>query len=935
MDTERRRGIRTRRDGVGGWRRRRVNVENGGSAYLIYLADGAVLQVFLIGLAGGDICWDGLSMKYGNGGTSATAASLAERARVYGVDALPPPTAKNILMWDAYNENVLPAVEWVKGVAIMVAIVVVIVVVLVDSLTDWQLKERQFRVLNAKGDERAHFMDVHDVVVGNVALIEPGDIIPCDDGVLLSGHGVRCDESGATEESEVIKKMKYRDCLELWKTLDDDEVGAVSHTDCFLISGSKILESVGSYVIVAVGPRSFHGRIMTCIGHGLLAQDKIAVAGSLGGLILFVGLLIRYFVKIGTDTPHMSPSQKGLAFVDILILSFTLVVASVPEAIALALAFASKRMTRENLLVRVLNSCKTMANASVIRTDKTGTLTQNTMSVVAGAVGGELVFVRDLTQNPERASPDATGPLAIIDLHSLNSAPPPPLDILLNHGIAINSTAFEDVDANTGVFMFVETALLAMARDLGLANYKAVREAAETLQAMSVVVRLPGGRARLYVKGASEVVVAVCARQVVATEGEDVMIKVTDEDDQARILESMTSHASQTLRTIAVCHRDFDTWPPKSDGEVSRTELARDVTLAGVFALRRPPSSWRPDSVLTARSIATQCGTFTPGGIVMEGPPFHALSDTERRATVQRLQVLAHSSPEDKRVLVNTLKELGEIVEVTGDGTNDGPALKVAHIGFFMGVTCTEVAKEAFDIAIVWGRAVNDAVRKFLQFQVTPAVVVTLVSALAGTSFEESVLSAVQLLWVAIVIETFAALALSTDCKPELRDAPLFTINMIKQILGQSAYQVGAILALYFRVDALLGFPLHDLHNYTVVFNAFVFAQIFNSTMYIFEGVLRNLWFMGITFVEIVVFAGVSLPLGVVSIPLGALIRMVHNDPCERAFKALGLYHEPTLLPTNQASLDFAHDELTSLLGAFRALRGGRLHRRGSSKGVV
>ena len=262
----------------------------------------------------------------------------------------------------------------------------------------------------------------------------------------------------------------------------------------------------------------------------------------------------------------------------------------------------------------------------------------------------------------------------------------------------------------------------------------------------------------------------------------------------------------------------------------------------------------------------------------MEGPDFRVLSDTERLSIVPRLQVLARSSPEDKRVLVNTLKALGEIVGVTGDGTNDGPALKAAHVGFSMGLTGTEVAKEASDIvlmddnfasivqAIVWGRAVHDAVRKFLQFQVTPtfaAVVVTLVSALASARTDGSVLGAVQLLWVAIVIDTFAALALATDPAspallaraPERRDAPLFTVDMLKQIVGQSAYQVVVVLVFHFLGDRILGLPAGDRRTDTLVFNAFVFAQIFNSfncrrldrALNIFEGIHRNPYFIGVT----------------------------------------------------------------------------------------
>jgi len=288
------------------------------------------------------------------------------------------------------------------------------------------------------------------------------------------------------------------------------------------------------------------------------------------------------------------------------------------------------------------------------------------------------------------------------------------------------------------------------------------------------------------------------------------------------------------------------------------------------------------DSVLTARSIANQCGIFTPGGIVMEGPVFRQLTQAERLEIVPRLQVLARSSPEDKKVLVETLKSIGEIVGVTGDGTNDGPALKTADVGFSMGIAGTEVAKEASDIilmddnfssivkAIIWGRCVNDAVRKFLQFQISvniTAVVITFVTALASNQ-EESVLSAVQLLWINIIMDTFAALALATDPasetqldrKPDKKTAPLFSTDMYKMILFQSTYQVLIILLFHFLGHRILGFD-HSINNddivRTLVFNTFVFAQIFNSIncrrldrrMNVFEGMLGNHYFIGITLI--------------------------------------------------------------------------------------
>lgn len=294
------------------------------------------------------------------------------------------------------------------------------------------------------------------------------------------------------------------------------------------------------------------------------------------------------------------------------------------------------------------------------------------------------------------------------------------------------------------------------------------------------------------------------------------------------------------------------------------------------------------DNVLTARSIALQCGIYTPGGVIMEGPHFRLLPPDVMKAIVPRLQVLARSSPEDKRILVETLKELGDIVGATGEGTNDGPALKTAHVGFAMGIAGTEVAKEASDIilmddnffslvkAIMWGRCVNDSVRKFLQFQISTnvtAVVVTSVTAVASSQ-EQSALSAVQLLWINLIMDTFAALALATDPasrvllnrKPDKKSDPLFTVNMIKQILGQSTYQIIVVLIFHFLGSRILGFEHvedstlqkhYELTVQTLVFNAFVFAQIFNSfnsrrldrKLNVFEGMSKNWYFLAITFI--------------------------------------------------------------------------------------
>jgi P-type Ca2+ transporter type 2C len=265
-------------------------------------------------------------------------------------------------------------------------------------------------------------------------------------------------------------------------------------------------------------------------------------------------------------------------------------------------------MTKENLLVRVLGSCETMANASVICTDKTGTLTQNEMTVVAGSIGIHAKFVRKLDENPARAGKEDTNrPNAkdfAVDILNLNSTLTPQLVELLSASIAINSTAFEDVDSDSGATVFIgsktETALLKFAQDLGWANYKATRDAADVVlmipfsserKYMGCLVRLPDGIHRLFVKGASEILTRKSTRHVIVhrdgandvpdgTGIETAPIGKLQEDNISR---TITFYASQTLRTIALCYRDFRSWPPKGaqlmdDGEVSISFVVKITT---------------------------------------------------------------------------------------------------------------------------------------------------------------------------------------------------------------------------------------------------------------------------------------------------------------------------------------------------------------------
>jgi len=610
---------------------------------------------------------------------------------------------------------------------------------------------------------------------------------------------------------------------------------------------------------------------------------------------LFIVLFIKFLAHLPSN--NSTPAEKGSEFLDIVIVAITLIVVAVPEglplAVTLALAFATTRMLKENNLVRVLRACETMGNATTICSDKTGTLTQNKMTVVAGTIGLDSEFSAQAEDTEDEKV--SSIPRVISTFSKWTKS-------LLLQSIVINSTAFEGEE--DGVFAFIgsktETALLTFARDfLGMQGVAQERANAQIVQlipfdsarkCMGVVVRLPDGVYRLYVKGASEILLSKATRCIsdVSSEEEPSDRELTYENTKF-LTDTINSYAERSLRTIGILYKDYSQWPPvgakvmEDDASMaSFDDIFSEMTLVGIVGIQDP---LRPgvseavkqcqdagvvvrmvtgDNVVTAQAIAAECGILTEGGIIMEGPGFRKLTEAEMDGVLPKLQVLARSSPEDKRILVRRLKELGETVAVTGDGTNDGPALKMADIGFSMGIAGTEVAKEASSIilmddnfssivkAMMWGRAVNDAVRKFLQFQLTvniTAVLLTFVSAVSSSD-GSSVLTAVQLLWVNLIMDTFAALALATDAptpqilnrKPTPKSASLISLNMWKMIIGQAIFQLVVTYTLYFGGMTILGYstendaslkaagkatPRDELN--TMVFNTFVWMQIFNE----------------------------------------------------------------------------------------------------------
>jgi len=851
------------------------------------------------------------------------------RKNVFSDNRIPERKGKSLLqlMWITYNDKVLmllsaaavvslaiglyqtfgvehedgeAKVEWIEGVAIIVAIVIV---VLVGSLNDYQ-KERQFAKLNRKKQDRVVKavrsgkiieISVYDIYAGDVLHLEPGDLIPVD-GILIEGFNVKCDESQATGESDIIRK---RPADEVMAAIENRE--NLKKMDPFIQSGARVMEGMGTYMVTSTGIYSSYGRTLMALNEDPemtplqsklnVIAEYIAKLGGAAGLLLFIVLFIMFLVNLRGST--LTPAEKGREFIEIFITVVTIIVVAVPEglplAVTLALAFATTRMIKDNNLVRHLKACEVMGNATTICSDKTGTLTQNVMQVVAGTIGtthrfGGVGLGEAETESPDSPTEGSFNPQDVVRTLSASTKE------LLLKSISLNSTAFEgEVDGKkTFIGSKTETALLIFAQEhLAMGPVSEERSNAKVLhvipfdsgrKCMGVVVQLDNGKARVYIKGASEIMLDKCT-QILRDPSADLAAAPLTEENRETVNNLIETYARNSLRTIGIIYRDFPQWPPvktsrrtENDSDIPFDDICRNMVFVGMVGIKDPLRPGVPEAVslcqragvvvrmvtgdnkITAEAIAKDCGIMQPNSVVMEGPEFRNLSQAQQLEIIPRLHVLARSSPEDKRILVKRLKDMGETVAVTGDGTNDAPALKMADVGFSMGIAGTEVAKEASAIilmddnfasivkALKWGRAVNDAVKKFLQFQLTvnvTAVILTFVTSI----YKDTVLTAVQLLWVNLIMDTLAALALATDPpadsvlnrKPERKNAGIISVTMWKMILGQAVFQLAITFLIFFGREAVLPVewpvitPEIDEQIDTLVFNTFVWMQIFNQ----------------------------------------------------------------------------------------------------------
>ncbi|NWY19202.1 AT2B2 ATPase, partial [Aphelocoma coerulescens] len=638
---------------------------------------------------------------------------------------------------------------------------------------------------------------------------------------------------------------------------------------------------------------------------------KLAVQIGKAGLVMSAITVIILVLYFAIDTfvvnkkqwlPECTPVYVQY-FVKFFIIGVTVLVVAVPEglplAVTISLAYSVKKMMRDNNLVRHLDACETMGNATAICSDKTGTLTTNRMTVVQAYVGD--------VHYKEIPDPD--------------SIPAKTMELLVN-AIAINSaytTKILPPEKEGGLPRQVgnktECGLLGFVLDLKQ-DYEPVRSLIpeeklykvytfnSVRKSMSTVIKMPDGSFRMYSKGASEIVLKKCSR-ILNAAGEPRIFRPRDRDEMVKkVIEPM---ACDGLRTICVAFRDFPSSPePDWDNE---NDILSDLTCICVVGIEDPvrpevPEAIRKcqragitvrmvtgDNINTARAIAIKCGIIHPGEdfLCLEGKEFNRRIRNEKGEIEQeridkiwpKLRVLARSSPTDKHTLVkgiidSTQVEQRQVVAVTGDGTNDGPALKKADVGFAMGIAGTDVAKEASDIiltddnfssivkAVMWGRNVYDSISKFLQFQLTVNIVAVIVAFTGACITQDSPLKAVQMLWVNLIMDTFASLALATEPptealllrKPYGRNKPLISRTMMKNILGHAVYQLTLIFTLLFvgekmfKIDSGRNAPLHSppSEHYTIIFNTFVMMQLFNEInarkihgeRNVFDGIFRN-----------------------------------------------------------------------------------------------
>lgn len=777
-------------------------------------------------------------MSQNNHYTGLTDAEVLESRRKNGVNILTPPEKESLLMrfLEKFGDPLIIILMIAGALSIGIScyeywglgqgagvffepIGIFIAILLATGLAFiFELKaDKEFALLNQVNDDEpvqvirnGNAMQIakKDVVVGDIVILNTGEEVPAD-GELLEAVSLNIDESTLTGEPICHKTTDSAQ-------FDKDATFPSNHA----MRGTKVMEGHGVMRVFAVGDKTENGKVFeaaqiddsvkTPLNEQLDGLGDLITKVSYGfAAAIIIGRIILYFLNV----PEFDWVGFSAYFLQTLMVAVTLVVVAVPEglpmAVTLSLAYSMRRMLKTNNLVRKMHACETMGATTVICTDKTGTLTQNQMQVYNTNFFGE------------------------------------PSDEVLYEGIAVNSTAQLDLSAAKPQVLGnpTEGALLLWLKERG-ANYAELREKASRIEElpftterkyMATVVKSTTGKTILYVKGAPEIIFGMCKN----TAG------VTKAEIDVQLLE----YQNQAMRTLGFAYQELgDKDVAIADGKV----VATDLTFLGIVAISDPVRLDVPDAVKevtdagikvkivtgdtpgTAKEIGRQIGLWNDktdnDRNIITGVEFAALSDKQLKERVGDFKIIARARPMDKKRLVEALQANNEVVAVTGDGTNDAPALKSAHVGLSMG-DGTSVAKEASDItiidnsfssigrAVMWGRSLFQNIQRFILFQMTVNVAACFIVLFGAFMGMQSPLTVTQMLWVNLIMDTFAAMALASlppsasvmKDKPRSREAFIINRPMWKSIIG-----VGGVFFI-FLLGLLYYFEHTDITSLTEI----------------------------------------------------------------------------------------------------------------------
>ncbi len=785
--------------------------------------------------------------------TGLTSQQVSESREKYGVNILTPPAKASL--WKQFLESFTDPLIKILLVALCLSIGIaiyestlpghgfevfleplgILIAILLATLIGFVLEvnaNKKFEILNQVNDDIAvkvirdgNVTQVprKDIVVGDIVILETGDEVPAD-GELLDTMSLSINESTLTGEPLIGKSHK-----------EEDFQTDVTYPTNHVMRGTTVVEGYGTMCVMAVGDATEYGKVYEAAQIDTGVKTPLTLQfEKLGKVISWCSYTVGALIIIGRLCIFdwdVATTVQAIDYVLITImLAVTLIVVSVPEglpmSVTLSLALSMRRMLASNNLVRKMHACETMGATTVICTDKTGTLTRNQMRI----------YHTNFYSINENDKLDDSEDSAII-----------------KEGIAVNSTAFleysDDKKTVSALGNPTEGALLLWLNDMGV-DYMQLRTDAQVVaqlpfsterKYMATVVQSPLlGKKIVYVKGAPEIVMSISKT-------------IAGGRNKEQIMEQLYGYQQQAMRTLGFAYAILE--GDKNPIEDNRINVD-NLTFIGITAISDPVRDDVPDAIKesisagisvkivtgdtpgTAKEIGRQVGLWGASDgdeNHISGPEFAALSEDEAAKRVLALKIMSRARPTDKSRLVRLLQEQGEVVAVTGDGTNDAPALNAAQVGLSMG-DGTSVAKEASDItimdnsfasitkAVMWGRSLYQNIQRFILFQLTINLVACLIVVVGAFTGTESPLTVTQMLWVNLIMDTFAALALASlppsrevmKSKPRRQGEFIINRAMMWSIIGGGVLFVFILFGLmqYFRHYDITTLAQFDIINY-------------------------------------------------------------------------------------------------------------------------